>query len=181
MIATLRNPTSPYDGLFTAIVQRLDVDEEVVALGRIASTQSTEIRCTLEKLDSSAAGGTLVSGASTILALVPEGSMVKKGEVLCELDSSAYQELVRRQKITVEQVKADHQQAVLALDVAKLASRRILKASDFRSARTTKGRSHWPRRTCLGRPIAWNGCGECSRRATRRRHRLPARSSRRSS
>ena len=68
VIATLRNPTSPYDGLFTAIVQKLDVDEEVVAPGRIASTQSTEIRCTLEKLDSGATGGTLVNGASTILS-----------------------------------------------------------------------------------------------------------------
>ena len=32
VIATLCNPTSPYDGLFTAIVQKLDVYEEVVAL-----------------------------------------------------------------------------------------------------------------------------------------------------
>jgi HlyD family secretion protein len=127
VIATLRHPTSPFDGLLTATVQKLDVNEEVVAPGRIASAQSTEIRCTLEKLSSAAPGESLVNGASTILSLVPEGSMVKKGDVLCELDSSAYQELVRRQQISLEQVKADHQQAVLALDVAKLTLEAYLK------------------------------------------------------
>ena len=116
-----------------------DVDEEVVAPGRIASTQSTEIRCTLEKLDSAAAGGSLVNGASTILSLVPEGSMVKKGDILCELDSSAYQELVRRQKITVEQVKAEHQQAVLALDVAKLALEAYLEGERIQVGQDYKG------------------------------------------
>jgi HlyD family secretion protein len=139
VIATLRNPTSSLDELFTATVQRLDVDEEVVAPGRIASTQSTEIRCTLEKLDSGATGGSLVNGASTILALVPEGSMVKKGDILCELDSSAYQELVRRQKITLEQVKADHQQASLALDVAKLALEAYLEGERIQVGQDYKG------------------------------------------
>jgi HlyD family secretion protein len=52
---------------------------------------------------------------------VPDGSIVKQGDVLCELDSSNYQELVRRQQITVEQARTDHMQARLALDVAELA------------------------------------------------------------
>ncbi len=139
VIATLRNPTPSLDELFTATVQRVDVDEEVVAPGRIASTQSTEIRCTLEKLSAAATGGSLVNGSSTILSLVLEGSIVKKGDILCELDSSAYQELVRRQKITVEQVKADHQQAVLALDVAKLALEAYLEGQRLEVAREYKG------------------------------------------
>jgi HlyD family secretion protein len=139
VIATLRNPTTPLDALLTATVKKADVNEEIVAPGRIASAQSTEIRCTLEKLDSGASGGTLVNGASTILSLVPEGSMVKKGDILCELDSSAYQELVRRQKIALEQVKADHQQAVLALDVAKLALQAYLEGERLQVGQDYKG------------------------------------------
>jgi HlyD family secretion protein len=62
----------------------------------------------------------LVNGASTILSLIPEGSTVKTGEVLCELDSSNYQELLRRQQIVVEQATADQRQATLALEVAEI-------------------------------------------------------------
>lgn len=139
VIATLRNPTMSIDQLFTATVKKRDVDEEVVAPGRIASTQSTEVRCTLEKLSSAVTGGSLVNGASTILSLVPEGAVVKKGDILCELDSSAYQELVRRQQITLEQIKADHQQAVLALDVAKLALEAYLEGERLEVGRDYKG------------------------------------------
>jgi HlyD family secretion protein len=81
----------------------------------------------------------MVNGSSTILSLVPEGSMVKKGEILCELDSSAYQELVRRQQITLEQVKAEHQQAVLGLEVAKLALQAYLEGERLQVGQQYKG------------------------------------------
>jgi HlyD family secretion protein len=102
-------------------VRRADVAGELLAAGRVASVQSTEIRCTLERLDLPGQGGALSSGASTILSLLPDGSTVGAGDVLCEMDASDYKELARRQEIVVEQARADHMQASLALEVAKIA------------------------------------------------------------
>ena len=103
------------------VVRRADVESVVLSPGRVASSQNTEIRCELERLDLSGQGGLSAGGASTILSLVPDGTMVETGEVLCELDGSDYQELVRRQQIVVEQARTDHLQASLTLDVAMLA------------------------------------------------------------
>jgi HlyD family secretion protein len=47
--------------------------------------------------------------------------MVRKGEVLCELDASDYEEMLRLQKMTVERARADHRQAELELEVARMA------------------------------------------------------------
>jgi HlyD family secretion protein len=105
----------------TVAVRRADVEAVVLSPGRVASSHNTEIRCQLERLDLSAQGAGSAGGASTILSLIPDGSMVEKGEILCELDGSDYQELIRRQQIVVEQARADHLQASLTLDVAMLA------------------------------------------------------------
>jgi HlyD family secretion protein len=96
----------------TAVVRRADFDAVLVAVGRLQSSESTEIVCTLERL----ANG----GAATILSLIPDGTTVKQGDVLGELDSSAFQELVRQQTITVQQARAARRQAELDLEVARI-------------------------------------------------------------
>ncbi len=103
-----RDPQAPR----TAVVRRADFDAVLVAVGRMQSAESTEILCTLERT----AGG----GTSTILSLVPDGTMVKRGDVLGELDSSAFRELVRQQTITVQQARAARRQAELDLEVARI-------------------------------------------------------------
>jgi HlyD family secretion protein len=118
-------------------VSRTDVEDEVLSPGRVASSHSTEIRCTLERLE--AAGQGMVAGASTILSLVPEGSVVKKGDILCELDASAYMELVRRQQIAVEQAKTEHLQASLTLEVAKIDLQAYRDAEKLQVERDLKG------------------------------------------
>ena len=52
---------------------------------------------------------------------MPEGTPVKKGDVLATLDASNYEEMQRQQVITVEQAKASHLQARLDLEIALLA------------------------------------------------------------
>jgi HlyD family secretion protein len=47
-----------------------------------------------------------VEGRTTILALVPEGTQVKKGEIVCELDASALVEERIQQSITVGRAEA---------------------------------------------------------------------------
>ena len=103
--------TDEYQGR-TAKARYCDFDALVVASGRIDSINNTEIRCALERV----ANGV----TPTILSLIDDGTTVKKNDVLCEIDSSDYQELVRQQTITVQQARATHRQTELDLDVSKL-------------------------------------------------------------
>jgi HlyD family secretion protein len=120
-LAPISRPRSPLEEIPTVSVRRADLNAAVVAPGLVESAQSTEVRCALESFDiPGQGGGQSVGGTSTILQLIPNGSTVKKGDILCELDASAYKELVRRQKIAVKQVTAEHEQASLTLDVAEI-------------------------------------------------------------
>src|SRR5438270_5500869 len=53
-----REESLAHPDLPTATVRRADVDAVVLASGRVASARSTEIRCTLERLDLAGQGGT---------------------------------------------------------------------------------------------------------------------------
>jgi HlyD family secretion protein len=59
--------------------------------------------------------------ASTIIAIRPNGSTVKKGEVVCELDSAALKNQLINQKITVESAKANFENAKLLRENAEIA------------------------------------------------------------
>jgi HlyD family secretion protein len=116
-----RRPTG-WELLPTATVRRGDLFVSVTASGRIESSEQTSIDCELESLEAGVRGQRLYAGgASTLIYLIPDGSMVKKGDVLCKLDSSEYEELVRQQEMTVERAKADHLQTELDLAVARMA------------------------------------------------------------
>ena len=60
-----------------------------------------------------------VEGRVAILYLVPEGQRVKKGDVLVELDSSALQDSLVNQEITVQNAKAAYTQAEENLAVVR--------------------------------------------------------------
>ncbi|SIN78232.1 HlyD family secretion protein [Singulisphaera sp. GP187] len=108
--------------LSTATVRRTDLWGSVTAGGTVGSSNQTNIDCELKSLSAGVRGMSLVtSGASTILSVVPAGTLVKKDEILCELDSSDYEELVRQQKMTVERARSDHLQAKLNYEVAEMA------------------------------------------------------------
>jgi len=62
-----------------------------------------------------------VSGQTTIIWLVPHGSMVKKGEVVCELDSASLKDQLINQKITTASSKAIFGNATLAREEAEIA------------------------------------------------------------
>ena len=50
---------------------------------------------------------------STVIAIRPTRSIVKKGEVICELDSAALRDQLTNQRITVESAKAIYEDARL--------------------------------------------------------------------
>ena len=99
----------------TTPVCRTNLDVTLVAGGRVDSAEKTIIECQLEAM----AG--MPWGNSTIISIVPEGTVIKKGDVLCSLDSSRYDESLRLQEIHVGQVRADLKKAELDHQVAKLA------------------------------------------------------------
>lgn len=61
----------------------------------------------------------LVEGSTTILSIVPEGTWVTAGEVVCELDSSALREKYNQQEIVTTQASAALAAAREALEIQK--------------------------------------------------------------
>lgn len=100
-------------------VSRSDLVPVLSAPGLLDSSRKMVVKCELENMAGSGAG----TGSSMILSLLPEGTPVKKGDVLATLDASTYVEMYRQQAITVEQAKASHLQAELNLEIARLAVR----------------------------------------------------------
>jgi HlyD family secretion protein len=70
-----------------------------------------------------------VEGRATIIALRPDGSEVKEGELICELDSSPFKEKLINQTITTRAAEAAYQQARLAREVAEIALRQYVEGT----------------------------------------------------
>jgi HlyD family secretion protein len=114
-------PGERYD---TVNVRRADLFPIRTASGRLESGKRTIIECKLENIAVGIRGQNLAAGgASVLLNVIPEGTFVKQGDVLATLDSSDYEELLRLQRITLERARADHQQAELDVEIARLAVR----------------------------------------------------------
>jgi HlyD family secretion protein len=63
----------------------------------------------------------LVEGRTTIVQLLPEGTPVKKGQIVCELDSAALRDQLTNQQITVKSAEASYRNAKLTREVAEIA------------------------------------------------------------
>ena len=86
----------------TQAVRRADLFPIRLASGRVESGKRTVIECKLENIAVGVRGQALAtSGASVLLSVVPEGSIVKRGDVLAVLDASDYEELLRVQRIAL--------------------------------------------------------------------------------
>jgi HlyD family secretion protein len=115
---------------FTTGVRRADLFPKLMAMGRVESSKRTIIECDLENVMVGVRGQRLAAGgAAILLSVIPEGTTVKRGDVLAVIDSSEYEELVRIQKIAVERSAADHVTAALDLEIAKLAVREFEKGT----------------------------------------------------
>lgn len=105
-----------------AHVARTDLFPALTAGGRVESVKRTEIHCELENIGIGVQGQRIwAGGASVLLSIVPDGTVVHKGDVLAVLDSSDYEELLRQEKMTVERARADFKAAELSNEIAKLA------------------------------------------------------------
>jgi HlyD family secretion protein len=111
-----------WEGLPRAAVRRVSFDACATAGGVTQSSQQTVVKCQLENLQVRKRGGAFnAGGASTILEIIPNGTMVKKGDVLCTLDASEYEDVAQAQTLRVLQHQAEMVQTALALQSAEIA------------------------------------------------------------
>jgi HlyD family secretion protein len=62
-----------------------------------------------------------IEGTTTIIMIQPEGTALKKGEIVAELDSAFLRDALVNQAITVQQAEASYKQAKLVREVAEFA------------------------------------------------------------
>ena len=91
---------------------------EILERGSVDSAQNEEIRCRVES-----------AGGLTIIFVVDEGTLVKKGELLVELDSSLLRENIGKQRITVLASEAKLEQSKADLKVAEITLREYLEGT----------------------------------------------------
>lgn len=103
-------------------VARSDFELTVTERGEIEAFDVTEIRSLVK---------TPTTTGSAILKIVPEGTLVKKGDFLVELDSSALQEQRTTQQIAVNTAKAVEVEAHNNYDTAVIAKREYLEGTNL--------------------------------------------------
>jgi HlyD family secretion protein len=96
-------------------VMRGDFDTTLLVGGDLQPAKQTTVTCQVEDVTDSE--GTMV------LSLLKNGALVKKGDELCRLDSSAIDELAHQEEILVNQARALSLRADLDLEVARIALR----------------------------------------------------------
>jgi HlyD family secretion protein len=106
----------------TVAVRRMHLFSTLVEDGEVDSSEKTQIECELERVSFRNNGMSLDSnGSSRILELVPEGTMVAAGQVICRLDSSEFEEMVRQEMIELQEDRADERAAELEVETLEVA------------------------------------------------------------
>jgi HlyD family secretion protein len=108
--------SKPIKGLFTTAridivtypVRKASLVQTVVERGNLESSKNEDVYCNVE-------------GQVVIISIKSEGSPVKKGEVVCTLDSAALQDSLVNQKITTKSAEANLENAKLTREVAEIA------------------------------------------------------------
>lgn len=123
-VAYLRQPRVVRlpEGTPIGLVERVALDAMVTEDGEVDSSSKTVIECELKALSFRNGGGSIqASGSSLIIDLVPEGTHVTAGQVLCTMDSSEYEEMVRQQEIELQEDRAQYESARLKLETLEVA------------------------------------------------------------
>jgi len=100
-------------------VRRGDFTVSVVEGGTLTAVSEISIRNEVE-------------GTARIISIVPEGSYVKKGDLLVELDSAQAQDQVNQQQINFEKAKFGVEQATAQLEIMRSATNSDYLAADLK-------------------------------------------------
>jgi Barrel-sandwich domain of CusB or HlyD membrane-fusion len=79
-----------------------------------------------------------VEGTATILWVLPDGSLVTKGQLICELDSTPFREKLAEASLSEKSADANHQNARLTREVAEIALREHTEAKQVNDQTTLK-------------------------------------------
>ena len=104
--AMLEQFNKPEQPLIYTSLARGELPIIVTARGNLESQVKTEIRCEVETV-----GKDRYTGGTQILFIVPNGSPVKKGDLLVELDSAALREELDQQILDTDRQRAEKIQA----------------------------------------------------------------------
>ena len=104
--ASSSGETADSTSYLSSIVERGDLAVEVTDRGNLESASNVEHRCEVE---GRVGGGT--SGGTTILWIIEEGTQVKEGELLVELDSSNLEDMEKTQRIAYENALSTYELA----------------------------------------------------------------------
>ena len=119
--------SKPDSGPMMHLVERGEFIHEITDRGNVESANNVDIRC---QVKSKGTGGT------TILEIVPEGTVVKPGDVLVRLDSSALENEETTQQIACSNSEAALIQVQKTLDTAIIAKREYLEGLYRQRAQT---------------------------------------------
>jgi HlyD family secretion protein len=106
-----RPGTAAYELVLTPVT-RQDVEIIISERGTLEAGRSDDLICEV-------AARSPGSPATTIKWIIPEGTYVKAGQLVCELDSAALEDAVRAQRIKVEQAKAALTKAEADLEIVR--------------------------------------------------------------
>lgn len=112
--------------LLTTEVSHGPYDYVVIEQGTVESATNTELRCQVRSRGGGGGGGSsssLGGSSTTILDVVPEGTVVKEGDIVVELDSSSLTLEGDSQKIQVsnrESLLAQAENALKAAEIGKI-------------------------------------------------------------
>ncbi len=117
-VLSIPSMSKPIKGLFagestrvlTYQVRPVELPIAVEERGSLESSQNVDVYC-------------LVEGGTTIIRIEPEGTKVKKGKIICELDSAALKDTLINQRITTKSAEANFLNAKLTREVAEIAVR----------------------------------------------------------
>ena len=98
----------PSEMILTYPVRATNLPVTVVERGSLESSENKDAYCRVE-------------GQTTIIMILAEGTKVKKGDKVCELDSSALRDQLTNQEITTRGADAAYQQSKLTREVAEIA------------------------------------------------------------
>lgn len=94
------------------VVDRDDFIHEITERGNVESASNIEVRCEVQSQG---------SAGTRILEIVPEGTYVKQGDVICRLDSSAFETERMKQETVFHTAQAALIQAENDFETAKIA------------------------------------------------------------
>ncbi len=101
------------EGLLTEKAKQGRFIRLVVDQGDVESAKNMDIK---SEIKSKATGG---GGGMTILRIVPEGTMVKKGDFVCQLDAAGLENELRQQEIKLSTAKNAVEQSKIGVSVAE--------------------------------------------------------------